>query len=106
MKCKKCDAEIPEDATFCPKCGVRVGEKTVREEFQVRGSDLVDKVKSLIHEGNIRKIIVKDQDGKTVMEFPLTFGVIGVVLAPMLAALGAIATLAMRYTLVVERRQE
>jgi len=77
-----------------------------KEEFEVSGSELVDKVKALIHEGNVRRVIVKDQEGRTLMEFPLTVGVIGAVLAPILAAVGAIAALAMRYTLVVERRRE
>jgi hypothetical protein len=80
-------------------------EKVKREEFEVKGSELVDKVKALIHEGNVRRIIVKDHEGKTLMEFPLTIGVIGAVLAPILAAVGAIAALAMKYTLVVERKE-
>jgi len=80
-------------------------EKLKREEFDVKGNELVERVKALIHEGNVRRIIVKDQEGKTLMEFPLTVGVVGAVLAPMLAAIGAIAALAMKYTLIVERRE-
>ncbi len=64
----------------------------VREEFRVRGSQLVEKVNELIAAGNVRRVIVK-HDGKTVVEFPLTVGVIGSLLAPQLAALGAIAAL-------------
>lgn len=103
--CTKCGSELPENANFCPKCGKKVHGKTIKEEFEVKASELVDKVKAFIHEGNVRRIIVKDQDGKTLMEFPLTIGVIGTVLAPILAAVGAIATLAMKYTLVVERKE-
>ena len=64
-----------------------------REEFKVNGEELVSKVKSLINEGNIRKIIIKNKDGKTIIELPLTIGAIGAVLAPSLAAVGAVAAL-------------
>ncbi len=64
----------------------------VREEFRVRGSQLIEKVNELIAAGNVRRVIVK-HDGKAVVEFPLTVGVIGSLLAPQLAALGAIAAL-------------
>lgn len=103
--CTKCGVELPEDAKFCHKCGRKIDGKTIKEEFEVVGSELVDKVKALIHEGNVRRIIVKDQAGRTLMEFPLTIGVIGTILAPVLAAVGGIAALAMKYTLVVERRE-
>ena len=73
------------------------------EEFKVKGDELLAKVKQLIKEGNVRKIIIKDKDGKTVIELPLTVGVIGAVLAPVLAAVGALAALLSECTLVVER---
>ncbi len=104
--CTRCGFEIPLDAKFCSKCGAKVEGKTMVEEFEVKANELVDKVKALIHEGNVRKIVVKDMDGKTFMEIPVTIGVIGVILAPILAAVGALAALAMNYKLVVERRQE
>ena len=63
------------------------------EEFKVDGEKLIAKIKELIHEGNIRRIIIKDKEGKTIMEIPLTFGVVGVLLAPTLAAIGAVAAL-------------
>ena len=63
------------------------------EEVQILGRDLVDKVKSLIHEGNVQRIIVKDEHGKTFIEIPVTVAVIGTVLAPVLAAVGAISAL-------------
>lgn len=80
--------------------------KKTTEEFTVSGEELLAKVKSLINEGNIRRIIIKDTEGKTLVEFPLTIGVIGAVLAPILAAVGAIAALVTKCTIVVERREE
>ncbi|MBC7315945.1 MAG: DUF4342 domain-containing protein [Chloroflexi bacterium] len=79
-----------------------MGEEIKREEFKVSGSELVEKIKSLIHEGNIRRIVIK-QDGNTVMELPLTVAAVGVVLAPVLAAVGAFAALATNCSIVVER---
>jgi hypothetical protein len=77
---------------------------TVRtEEFHVNGEELLSKIKKLVHEGNIRKIIIKDKDGKVLIEFPLTFGVVGLVLAPTLAAVGAVAALVTEATIVVEK---
>ena len=73
------------------------------EEFHVNGEQLIAKIKELIHEGNIRRIIIKDKDGKILIEFPLTFGVVGAVLAPTLAAVGAIAALIGEATVVVEK---
>ena len=68
-------------------------ERVHTEEFNVNGEELLARIKKLIHEGNIRRIIIKDKEGKTVMEIPLTIGVVGVLLAPTLAALGAVAAL-------------
>jgi uncharacterized membrane protein len=73
------------------------------EEFRVKGEELLAKIKVLIHAGNIRRIIIKDKDGKILIEFPLTFGVVGLVLAPTLAAVGAIAALVTEATIVVEK---
>jgi CBS domain-containing protein len=73
------------------------------EEHQVRGDDLVSKVKEIIHEGNVRRIIIKDDDGKTLIEVPLTLGVVGAVLIPVWAAIGAIAALVTKCSIVVER---
>jgi hypothetical protein len=78
-------------------------EKVHTEEFRVNGEELIAKIKKLINEGNIRKIIIKDKDGKTVFEIPLTFGVVGFLLAPQLAAIGAIAALLTEATVVVEK---
>lgn len=76
------------------------------EEFVVSGEELLAKVKALINEGNIRRIIIKDDRGKILVELPLTIGVIGAVLAPVLAAVGAIAALVTKCTIIVERREE
>jgi DNA-binding Lrp family transcriptional regulator len=78
------------------------GQKISTEELRVSGSQLVDKVKELIHEGNIRRIVIK-QDGRSVMELPLTVAAVGVVLAPVLAAVGAFAALVSNASIVVER---
>jgi hypothetical protein len=75
------------------------------EEFQVMGSNLVEKVKELIHEGNVQRIIIKNEQGHTLVEIPVTFAAIGVVAAPVLAAVGAIAGIVTKCTVVVERRE-
>lgn len=73
------------------------------EEVQVLGRDLVEKVKSLIHEGNVRRIIVRDEHGNTFVEIPVTVAAVSAVLAPVLAALGAISALVAKFTIVVVR---
>jgi hypothetical protein len=79
-----------------------VAERTFKESFKVAADQLVEAVKKLVHEGNVRRVILK-QDGRTVVEFPLTVGVIGTVLAPILAAVGAIAAVLSECTIEVER---
>jgi len=74
-----------------------------REEFKLDGSKVVEKIKELIHEGNIRRIILKNEEGKTLIEIPLTLGVVGAAFMPVLAAVGAIAALAASMTIVVEK---
>ena len=76
----------------------------MKEEFKVNGEMLLKKVNELVKEGNIRKITIKDKDGKEIMSFPLTFGVVGAVLAPILAAVGAVAALVTECTISVERK--
>lgn len=73
------------------------------ETFQVKGEDLLKKVKELIKEGNVRRIIIKDKTGKSMVEFPLTLGVVGAVIAPILAAVGVIAALVTECAITVER---
>lgn len=79
--------------------------KTKKEEFKIDGEHLVEKVKELIREGNIRKITIKDRRGKEVITFPLTVGVVGTVIAPVLAAVGALAALIGECTISIEREQ-
>ncbi len=78
-------------------------EKVFTEEFQVNGDELITKIKELVHEGNIRRVMIRNQDGHTLIDIPLTFGVVGALLAPQLAALGAIAALLSKGTIVVEK---
>ena len=80
--------------------------KTKKEEFKVNGEQVMAKVKQLITEGNIRKISIKDKSGKELMTFPLTIGVVGTVIAPVLAAVGALAALIGECTISVEREEE
>jgi hypothetical protein len=76
------------------------------EEFKLSGGEVLDKVKQLIHEGNIRRIILKNEEGKTYMEIPLTVGLVGAALLPIFAAVGAIAAIATRMVIVVERAED
>ena len=75
------------------------------EEHKVSGKNLLDRVKQLVHEGNVRRITIKNPAGKVLLEIPLTMGVVGAVLLPFWAAIGAIAALASDYTIVVEREE-
>lgn len=81
-------------------------EKVRTEEVKVSGDDLVAKVKELVHEGNIRRVIIKNEEGKTLIEIPLTLGLVGAVLLPVWAALGAIAALVTDCTIIVEKVEE
>jgi hypothetical protein len=77
--------------------------KTRTEEFEVDGDKIVETVKRLVREGNIRRITIKDAAGMNLIEIPLTLGVVGTVLVPVLAALGALAALVTHCSIVVER---
>lgn len=81
-------------------------EKRRTEELTVSGERLVSTVKELVHQGNIRRISVKNRDGKILIELPLSLGVVGILLLPTLAALGAIAALVTECTIVVERIED
>jgi len=80
-------------------------EKVRTEEFSVNGEELIARIKKLVNEGNIRRIIIKNKEGKVVFEIPLTFGVVGALIAPQLAAIGAIAALVTEATVVVEKAE-
>jgi CBS domain-containing protein len=104
VRCDKCGTDLPSAALYCFKCGSRVG-KVATEEFSVSSDDLVKKVKDILHEGNVNRIIVRDEQGRLLLEVPASAGLIGVILAPWLAALGAIAALVSECTISVERRE-
>jgi Domain of unknown function (DUF4342) len=76
---------------------------STKEEFKVSGEELITKVKGLIAEGSVRRIIIKDKDGKTIIEVPLTIGIVGALIAPTLAAIGAVAALVTECSIIVER---
>ncbi|MEP7134225.1 MAG: DUF4342 domain-containing protein [Chloroflexota bacterium] len=80
-------------------------EKVRTEEFRVDGEELLGKIKNLVKEGNIRRIIIKNKEDKVVFEIPLTFGVVGALIAPQLAAIGAIAALLTEAKVVVEKAE-
>ncbi len=77
-----------------------------KSEFKVKGEKLLEKIKQLIHEGNIRRIIIKDDKGRIFMEIPLTVGLVGTALLPVLAAVGALAALVNDFTIVVIKKDE
>lgn len=81
-------------------------DKHTINEFKVTGEELLTKIRELIHEGNVRKIIIKNEKGETSLEIPVTIGVIGAILAPVFAAVGALAALAANFTIEVERKEE
>ena len=79
---------------------------TIKESFKINGENLLNKVKELVEKGNIRKITIHDKDGKEVMNFPLSIGVVGALLAPVLAAIGALAALIGECTITVEKEEK
>jgi hypothetical protein len=80
--------------------------KSIFEEIKVLGNELADKVRSLIHEGNVRRIIIKNEQGHTFVEIPVSVAAVGAVFAPVLAAVGALAAMAAKFTIVVEKSPE
>jgi hypothetical protein len=80
-------------------------ENTKKEEFKVVGDDVIKTIKKIVKEGNIRRIIIKNEEGKPLIEIPLTVGVVGAALLPVWAAIGAVAALVVKCTIVVEKRK-
>ena len=78
-------------------------DRTRTEEFKIEGGKVLDKIKELIHQGNIRRIILKNEEGKTLIEIPLTLGLVGAALLPVFAAVGALAAVATRMVIAVEK---
>ncbi len=101
--CRKCGNELEDSARFCPKCGTAV-RGTYWEDINVAADDLLSKVKELIKEGNVTRIIVLNEKEEQLFEIPVTIAAVGTLLAPQLAALGVIAALVTRPTIRIERR--
>jgi hypothetical protein len=74
------------------------------EEFQFSGDSLLAKIREIIHAGNVRRVIIKNEEGRVLVDIPLTLGVVGTLLAPQLAAIGAIAALVLKGTIVIEKQ--
>jgi rRNA maturation protein Nop10 len=104
VRCEKCQTDLPQTAKYCLNCGARVGKSTPAK-FSINADDLVKRVRGLLHEGNVTKIIVRNEKGKLLLELPVTAGLIGAVIAPWLAVLGATAALVTKCTVTVERRE-
>jgi hypothetical protein len=104
--CSSCGAGLAENASFCYACGAAVEKNTTTQEFTVSSDDVTKKVKELLHEGNASRIIVKNESGKSLLEIPVTAGAVGVLLAPWLAAVGVIAALATKCTIVVVSKKK
>jgi uncharacterized membrane protein YvbJ len=104
--CTKCGAHLVDGANYCHSCGAVVENSSTTEQFSVSSDDVTKKVKELIHEGNVSRIIVKNEEGKNLLEIPVTAGAVGILIAPWLAAVGVIAALARHCTIVVVRNQK
>ena len=108
VKCAECGNELPQDAKFCPNCGTQAGLK--KEVYEVTGGGLLGKVKEIIQDARVKRIVIKDESGKVLLSIPVTWGTAGAVamitLAPWLAALGVIAGIVTRCKIEVESSQE
>ena len=104
VNCQRCGAKLPETARFCSKCGAALS-KTLKEEFTVSSENLIGKIRELLREGNVTRIVVRDDKGRTLLKIPAWAGIVGAVLAPWLAALGAIAAIATDCRISVIRRK-
>jgi ribosomal protein L40E len=99
--CGQCGAELPEMARFCPNCGAET--RISRDIFDIPSEGLISKVKELMHDVSVKRIVVKDDKGKVLLSIPVTWGTATVALAPWLAALGVIAALVAKCRVEVER---
>ncbi|MEM3716097.1 MAG: DUF4342 domain-containing protein [Candidatus Bathyarchaeia archaeon] len=102
--CVKCGKEISEDANYCPYCGAQQKE-VKRTVYEVSSDDLIRRIKEIIHKGNVTRIIVKNERDETLLEMPVTVGLVGALLAPWVAALGVIAALVTKCKIVVEEKE-
>lgn len=108
VKCAECGSELPQDAKFCPNCGTQAGLK--KDVYEVSAGGLVGKVKEIIQDATVKRIVIKDENGKILLSIPVTWGTAGAVamitLAPWLAALGVIAAIVARCKVEVEKSPE
>ena len=81
-------------------------KEDVKKEFKVKGEELLKKIKELVHQGNIRKIIIKNEEGKTYLEIPVTVGLVGVVLLPVWAAIGALAAVTSNFSIEIIKKED
>lgn len=102
--CVNCGKEVSEEMNYCPHCGA-LQRGIRRVEYEVSSDDLIKKIKELIRKGNITKIIVKSERDETLLEMPVTVGLIGALLAPWVAALGVIAAMVTKCKIIVEERE-
>jgi RNA polymerase subunit RPABC4/transcription elongation factor Spt4 len=103
--CRKCGKELQDDARFCPQCGTAI-KGTHWEDINVAADDLLSKIKELIKEGNVTRIIVMNEKEKQLFEIPVTLAAVGTLLAPQLAAIGVIAALVTRPIIRIERKMK
>ena len=108
VKCAECGNELPQDAKFCPNCGTQAGLR--KDVYEVSAGGLVGKVKDIIQDARVKRIVIKDENGKVLLSIPVTWGTAGAVamitLAPWLAALGVIAGIVARCKIEVESSEE
>ena len=108
LKCSECQYDLPAGARFCPSCGAGVGIK--KDVYEVSAGSLVGKVKEILQDARVKRIVVKDDKGRVLLSIPVTWGTAGAVvtlaLAPWLAALGVIAAIVTRCTIEVEKTPE
>lgn len=102
--CVRCGREISGDANYCPYCGAPQKE-VKRTVYEVSSDDLINRIKEIIHKGNVTKIIVKNEKDETLLEMPVTVGLVGALLAPWVAALGVIAALVTKCKIIVEEKE-
>ena len=108
VKCTECGNELPQDVKFCPNCGNQTGLK--KDVYEVSSGGLVGKVKEIIQDARVKRIVIKDENGKVLLSIPVTWGTAGAVamitLAPWLAALGVIAGIVARCKIEVQKSTE